>query len=73
MGSSEAVTMTELADILLKISGKELEKVYQPAEPTGCWKRSCDNTRIKKLVNWEPDTPLLEGLTRTFIWVKNNI
>ena len=28
IGSSEAVTMTELADMLLKISGKELEKVY---------------------------------------------
>jgi|TARA_Y100000034_G_scaffold7995_1_gene8739 nucleoside-diphosphate-sugar epimerase len=73
IGSSEAVTMTEVADMLLKISGKNLEKVYQPTEPTGCWKRSSDNTLIKTLTGWEPDTPLLEGLTRTFIWVKNNI
>ena len=73
IGSSEAVTMTELADMLLKISGKNLEKIYQPTEPTGCWKRSSDNTLIKQLTKWEPDTPLLEGLTRTFIWVKNNI
>jgi len=64
---------TEVADMLLKISGKNLEKVYQPTEPTGCWKRSSDNTLIKTLTGWEPDTPLLEGLTRTFIWVKNNI
>ena len=73
IGSSETVTMTELADMLLKISGKNLEKIYQPTEPTGCWKRSSDNTLIKQLTKWEPDTPLLEGLTRTFIWVRNNI
>lgn len=71
MGSSEAVTMTKLADMLLEISGKQLIKVYEPAEPTGCWKRSCDNTQIKKLTNWEPSTPLQEGLQKTFEWVKN--
>jgi len=72
IGSSEAVTMTEVADVLLKISGKNLKKVYQPAAPTGCWKRSSDNTLIKTLTGWEPDTPLAEGLTKTFQWVKKN-
>ena len=41
--------MSEVADMLLEISGKNLKKEYQPTEPTGCWKRSSDNTKIKKL------------------------
>ena len=73
IGSSEAITMTELADMLLEISGKKLKKVYQPTEPTGCWKRSSDNTLIKKLIGWEPNTPLKEGLEKTFEYVKNKI
>ena len=73
MGSDEAVTMTELADMLLEISGKDLRKVYEPTEPTGCWKRSCDNTLIQKLTGWKPDTPLREGLTNTYRWVYRHI
>ena len=73
MGSDEAVTMTELADMLLEISGKDLRKVYEPTEPTGCWKRSCDNTLIQKLTGWKPDTPLRRGLANTYRWVYRHI
>ena len=48
---------------LSELNSSNLEKIYQPTEPTGCWKRSSDNTLIKQLTKWEPDTPLLEGLT----------
>ena len=73
LGSDEAVTMSEVADILLEISGKNLKKVYQPAEPTGCWKRSSDNTKIKNLTGWKPEIPLKDGLKKTYNWVRNQL
>jgi nucleoside-diphosphate-sugar epimerase len=73
LGSDEAVTMSEVADMLLEISGKDLRKAYQPAEPTGCWKRSSDNTLIQKLTGWKPGTPLKQGLRNTFEYVKSQV
>ena len=69
LGSDTAVTMSEVADMLLKISGKALKKVYQPAEPTGCWKRCSDNTKIKELTGWSPEMPLMDGFRKTYDWV----
>ena len=71
LGSDHAVTMSEIADMLLKISGKDLKKVYQPTEPTGCWKRSSDNTRIEELTGFVPETSLIDGLRKTYDWVTN--
>ena len=65
--------MSEVADMLLEISGKDLRKAYQPAEPTGCWKRSSDNTKIKELTGWKPETPLKEGLKKTYEWVSKSL
>jgi|TARA_Y100000296_G_scaffold81108_1_gene107743 nucleoside-diphosphate-sugar epimerase len=73
LGSDEAVTMSEVADMLLEISGKNLKKEYQPAEPTGCWKRSSDNTLIQKLTGWKPEIPLKDGLTKTYSWVRDQL
>jgi len=69
LGSDHAVTMSEIADMLLKISGKDLKKVYQPTEPTGCWKRSSDNTRMEELTGFVPETSLIDGLRKTYDWV----
>ena len=63
----------KLEYILLEISGKNLKKVYQPAEPTGCWKRSSDNTKIKELTGWKPEIPLKDGLKKTYDWVLNQL
>jgi nucleoside-diphosphate-sugar epimerase len=73
LGSDEAVTMSEVADMLLEISGKDLHKEYQPAEPTGCWKRSSDNTLIQELTGWKPETLLKDGLKKTYDWVLNQL
>ena len=73
MGSDEAITMTQLADMLIKISGKRITKKYLPAGPAGCMRRNSDNTKIMKLTGWKPNFPLEEGLRRTFEYVKSQV
>jgi nucleoside-diphosphate-sugar epimerase len=31
--------------------------------------RNSDNTFIKKMLKWEPDTPLNQGLAATYKWI----
>ena len=69
MGSDEAITMTQLADMLIEISGKTLKKKYLPTGPAGCMRRNADNTKIMKLTGWKPSYPIKDGLRITYEWV----
>lgn len=73
MGSDEAITMTELADMLIKISGKQIKKNYLPSGPAGCMRRNSDNTKLQKLTGWKPNYPLEQGLKNTYEFVKAQV
>ena len=73
MGSDEAITMTQLADMLIKISGKDITKTYLPSGPAGCMRRNSDNSKLQKLTGWKPDYPLEEGLRNTYEFVKAQV
>ena len=73
MGSDECITMTQLADMLIKISGKQITKNYLPAGPAGCMRRNSDNTKIMKLTSWKPNYSLEQGLRNTFEYVKSQV
>ena len=73
MGSDECITMTQLADMLIKISGKQITKKYLPAGPAGCMRRNSDNTKIMKLTGWKPNHSLELGLRKTFEYVKTQV
>ena len=73
MGSDEAITMTQLADMLIKISGKQITKKYLPAGPAGCMRRNSDNTKIMKLTGWKPNYSLEQGLRNTFEYVTSQV
>ena len=73
MGSDEAITMTQLADMLIKISGKKIDKKYLPAGPAGCMRRNSDNTKIQKLTEWKPNYPLEQGLENTYRFIKSQL
>jgi GDP-D-mannose 3', 5'-epimerase len=69
LGSSEAVTVNELVDMVEKIAGIKLERTYDLSAPKGVNGRNSDNTLIKKYLNWEPSTPLASGLQKTYRWI----
>ena len=69
LGSSEAVTINQLVDLAEEIAGIKLRRRYQLDAPKGVNGRNSDNTLIKKLLKWEPDTPLRNGLEQTYRWI----
>ena len=65
--------MTQLADMLIKISGKNIRKTYLPSGPAGCMRRNSDNTKLQKLTGWKPNYPLEQGLRNTYEFVKAQV
>ena len=69
LGSSEMVTINQLVDMVEEIAGIKLKRTYDLNAPKGVAGRSSDNTLIKQHLNWEPGTPLREGLEKTYAWI----
>ena len=73
IGSDRLVTIDELVDIVCKIAGKKLKKVYQLDKPQGVRGRNSDNTLCKKVLNWQPKISLEEGLKITYHWIESEL
>jgi GDP-D-mannose 3', 5'-epimerase len=73
LGSSELVTINQLADIVEEIAGVSLRRRYNLAAPKGVRGRNSDNTLIKERLGWEPSTPLAVGLEKTYGWIYDSM
>jgi nucleoside-diphosphate-sugar epimerase len=72
LGSSEMVSINQLAELIIKISGKEI-KVYHGDGPIGVNGRNSDNKYIQQLLGWEPGESLQSGLVKTYEWIKEQV
>lgn len=70
LGSNEQVSINGLVSEIERIAGIKLERHYVQG-PLGVGGRNSDNTFIKQVLGWEPNTPLHEGLTKTYAWIKD--
>jgi nucleoside-diphosphate-sugar epimerase len=73
IGSDRLVTIDDLADIIMNISGKKIRKEYNLAAPQGVRGRNADLNLVKKLIGWEPNISLEEGLSKTYRWIEEQI
>jgi nucleoside-diphosphate-sugar epimerase len=69
LGSSELVSINDLVGKVELIAGVKLKRSYQLDAPRGVAGRNSDNTFIKKMLRWEPDTSLDDGLAATYKWI----
>lgn len=70
IGSERLVTIDQLADMIIKISGKTLTKKYDLSAPQGVRGRNADITLARKILGWEPKVNLEEGLAKTYKWIE---
>ena len=69
LGSSELVTINQLADIIEQIAGIKVKRNYQLDAPLGVRGRNSDNQLIQQKLGWEPSIKLQEGLEKTYHWI----
>jgi GDP-D-mannose 3',5'-epimerase len=70
LGSSELVSINELVSLTERIGGVKLKRHYDLDAPKGVAGRNSDNTFIKKILGWEPNTPLRVGMEKTYRWIE---
>jgi len=68
IGSPVKITINELADKIIKISGKNIKKEYDLSKPTGDLGRAADCMKANKILGWTQKISLDEGLRRTYEW-----
>jgi nucleoside-diphosphate-sugar epimerase len=73
IGSDRLVTIDQLAQIVIKISGKNITIKHDLSKPQGVRGRNADIALVRKEVGWEPKVSLEEGLRRTYEWAKVRI
>ena len=73
IGSSEMVSINQLVDMAEDIAGIKLKRRYDPSAPKGVNGRNSDNTLIRTVFAWEPDTRLRDGLEITYKWIYDQL
>jgi GDP-D-mannose 3',5'-epimerase len=73
IGSSELVSINQLAQIVEEIAGVKLKRIYKLDAPKGVNGRNSDNSRTQKLLAWEPSVRLRNGLRITYDWISEQL
>ncbi len=69
VGSEKATTVKELADAIVKVSGKPIKAVFDTGKPEGDRGRIAVCEKARRILGWKPSVDLDEGLKRTYQWV----
>ena len=69
IGSEEKVSINQLIDIIEKIANIKLKREYQLDKPKGVNGRSSNNDLIKKVLNWNYNYSLNDGIEKTYHWI----
>lgn len=72
IGSGKDITIDDLAKIIAEIVGFNGEIIHDATKPDGTPRKLMDVSRINQL-GWKYKTELLEGLTKTYKWFKENL
>ena len=70
LGQDRLISIDELVDIIAKISGKKIIKRHDLTKPQGVRGRNSDNSKLRKVLNWEPQISLEQGLELTYQWIR---
>jgi nucleoside-diphosphate-sugar epimerase len=69
LGSDRLVTINELVDIVARIAGKTVRRRHDLSKPQGVRGRNSDNSALRRVLGWEPQTTLEDGLAVTYGWI----
>jgi len=73
LGTDELITINGLVDLIAGIAGKRIHKRHNLAGPQGVRGRNSENTRLRKVLGWEPLIRLEQGLAITYPWIASKV
>ena len=73
LGSDEQVSINQMIDMIEQIADYKVNRKYLLDKPKGVRGRSSDNSKIKLDLDWAPSISLMDGLTKTYKWIDNEL
>jgi len=70
IGPDVCISIREIAEILVEISGKDITIDYDRTKPEGDRGRCADYSKAKRILGWEPRISLRDGLEETYRWIE---
>jgi nucleoside-diphosphate-sugar epimerase len=70
LGQDRLISINQLADLVSAVAGVSVIKRHVDG-PQGVRGRNSDNTRLRRVLGWEPRISLEEGIARTYPWIEN--
>lgn len=68
IGPAESHSIREIAETIVRISGKDIPIQYDLSRPEGDKDRTADFSKARRILGWSPRVDLQTGLERTFRW-----
>jgi GDP-L-fucose synthase len=68
LGTNREITIRDLVDLIVKLTGFEGEVRWDSSKPDGQPRRCLDTTRARELLGWEAKIGFEEGLKNTIEW-----
>lgn len=72
IGQDRMVTINQLASIIAEIANLQITLKHIPG-PQGVRGRNSDNTRLRQVLQWEPELALEDGLSQTYAWIEAQV
>jgi GDP-L-fucose synthase len=72
IGWGEDVTIRELAELIMSVSGYQGRLVFDTSKPDGTPRKLLDTTRLTTL-GWKPKIPLKAGIESTYAWFREHV
>lgn len=73
LGSSEYITIRELAELILKLTNYDTNIIWDKMKPEGVKVRRSDMSKAIRLLGWEPKIGLEEGVEKTIDWYRMQV
>lgn len=73
IGPSVCTSIKDIAEAIVKISGKNIDIFYDVFKPEGDMARSADYSKAKSVLGWEPKVSLEEGLKMQYEWIEQQM
>jgi GDP-D-mannose 3',5'-epimerase len=73
LGTDVLISINGLVDLIAKVAAKRIHKRHDTTKPQGVRGRNSDNTRLREVLGWEPQTSLEKGLGETYRWIESEL
>ena len=73
VGKGERCTISDIAETVVEISGKDIQIEYDTTKNTVIWGQWCDCSLVKEELGWEAKTSLRDGLEVVYNDIKNRL